>query len=223
MQPARLKCPNCGAPISPQTMRCKYCGTHLTFRDNVVALKSSYKCPECGASIGTGSFICTSCGKVLTTEPKELSILRAEQKRIRFFHDKRLNRIPNEVRLRLEPDEYVYSDVAGKEGVKYGKKKQFIVTDRRIIVYHEKGIFSKTPSTRQVSYDDIVAIDNLDEVGIDTTVVVVQCFNENNDVIVSFPLFSSDAEDFTESAKIAFDNHRLQRKDITALLCFANI
>lgn len=224
MQPIGLKCPNCGAPISTQIMRCKYCGTHLTFRDNMVALESSGKCPECGASVGTGSFICIGCGKVLTTDPKELSILRAEQKRIRFLHNERLNTLPEEVRQRLESDEYVYSVIEGKEGVKYGKKKQFIVTDRKIIVYHEKGIFSKTPVIREISYDNVVEVlIPSDMVDLDFTVAAVQCFNKADNLVISFPLFSSDAEDFSTNAEIAFDNHRLQRKSIVALLCFAKI
>lgn len=223
MQPIRLKCPNCGAPISPPTMRCRYCGTHLTLRDNIVTLKSLYKCPECGASVGIGSFICTSCGKVLTTDPRELKILRAEQKRIRFLHDERLNSLPEEVRRSLEPDEFVYSVIEGKEGVKYGKKKQFIVTDKRIIVYYEEGIFHKTPVMYDFSYDEVVAIGSEDEVDLDFTLVGVRCFNDDESLVITFPLFSSDAEDFVTNAEFAFDNHRLQRKDIIALLCFANV
>lgn len=230
MQPISLKCPNCGAPISSQTMRCKYCRTHLLFRDNIVALEKSYKCPECGTSIGTGSVICIGCGKVLTTDPKELNIFRAEQKRIKFLHNERLNSLPEEVRQRLEPDEYVYSIVEGKEGVKYGKKKQFIVTNKRIIVHHAGSGYTRRgltwhkvgPEIREISYDGVVVIGSEDKVDLDFTVVVVRCFKEDENLVVSFPLFSSDAEDFATSAEIAFDNHRLQRKGIMALWCFAN-
>jgi len=225
MKPIGLKCPNCGASISSSIERCSYCGTHLMFRDNVLTPTSMHECPNCRASIGSGSFICCSCGRVITSEPKELNILRGEQKRIQFFHNERLNSTPLEIRQKLQPDEYLYYVVEAKEGVgvKHTVSRQhFAVTDKRILVSKGAGIFSK-PVAREIPYENIAGLAYEDLSHLDFTLLEVRTFKENENLTITFPLFSSEASDFRICLETAFNNHRLQRKDITALLCFATI
>lgn len=225
MEPVGLKCPNCGAPISSSVERCGNCGTYFLFQDNVPTPRSSYECPECKVSIGAGSYVCCNCGKVLTTDPKELGILRGEQKRIRFFHNERLNSAPIEIRQKLQPDEYVYCVVEAKEGVgvKYTASKQhFVVTDKRILVHKGAGLFSK-PMAREISYDSIAGLAYEDFVDLGFTLAGVRTFKENENLTITFPLFSPEAENFRTCFETAFEDHRLQRKDIMALLCFASV
>jgi hypothetical protein len=204
-------------------MRCEYCGTYLIFRDNMTIIKSSSECPECKASIGTGSFVCTNCGRVLATDSKELSILKAEQKRIQFFHEERLNSI-QEVRQELGPTEYVYCVVEGKEGVKYGLKRKIVVTDKRVVVCNESGIFKKTLALqREIPYDVVAGLAYEDELDLNFTLASVRTFNDDERLTITFPLSSSGAQNFRASFETAFENHRLQRKDILSLLCFAKV
>jgi len=228
MQPAAIKCPNCNAPISSQSKRCQYCGTQLSFRNNILTLEKECICPDCGESIGSGSYFCIFCGKLLTRKPRELSILRIEQKRIQHLHNQRLSLIPEAVRRMLEAREFVFYVVEGREGSKRGKKKLFIVTERRIIVYFPgkaQGFFSRRqePELREIKYDEILEVLIPSDVPeLDLSLAAIECFKEEDKLLIFFPLYSSEPKRFSEAVDTAFNNFRLQRKDINAILCFAD-
>ena len=213
------KCPNCSAPISYGTLKCKYCGAYLVLQNNALSLKTLTACPECDAPIGVGSFICVNCGKILTTNSKELDMLKMLQERIQFNQNKLLNSVFNIVRERLEPKEYIYF-VIGTRGVFWkGTDKQAVVTNKRIVRY-QNGKFS------DIHYGDIVSISKpIDQTPRDFILagsysVVITTHEED------IPFLFSDlptAEGFSREANLAYNNSTLKKKDINALLCFTKI
>ena len=57
--PGSLRCPSCGAPVSPETRSCPFCAT-------VLALVS---CPSCFATLFEGDRHCSACGTEVARVP----------------------------------------------------------------------------------------------------------------------------------------------------------
>lgn len=223
MQPVALKCPNCSAPVSPQTRNCEYCGAHLTFKNNVLNLSDTFQCPKCGASLGFGSFVCIKCGKILASDPETTSILKSQQKRIKFMQNRlRQSILFDIVRQRLDPNEMIYHLSGRKKGLIFGKDLQFMVTDKRIIVYVDR-------TFHDISYENIVTITqpirltapdfDIGEITIGYHVVITTYEGDRPFMFNDFSL----AANFSNEANRCFENHTFKRKDIMALLCFADI
>lgn len=67
-----VKCPNCGAEVSNQSMFCNVCGGQLVQKKE----KTNNLCSNCGAKIEEGYLFCTSCGsKVSDMKKKEQNVL----------------------------------------------------------------------------------------------------------------------------------------------------
>ena len=227
------KCPVCNAPIPDKNSRCPYCGTYLNYVNNIHLENKPSKCPTCGENLGIGTFLCVYCGSVLTKNPRELDILRTEQKRVRHLLRKRLDKIPKELINKLESNEFVYSVVNGKQGSKRAKEKFFIATDKRVIIYDpnesykKSGLFSWTksaPEINEILYDEIVQVlmpSNVPELGV--SLAAIDCFDEEKKLLVYFPVDSPDSERFSDAAKSAYENYRFRHKEIMAILAFSEI
>lgn len=218
-----VKCPNCGASLSPQTKKCEYCGTHLTFQNNVLSFTNTIECPECRTLLGEGSFICVKCGKILSSDSETISILKGQQKRIRFMQDRlRQSIVFDVVKQRLESKEMIYHVTGRKRGLIFGQDLQFVVTDKRIIVY-VNGIFS------DILYENIVTVSqpirvtvpdyDIGERTIGYQVIITTYEGDRPFMFNDYSL----ASHFSDAVNLGFGNHALKRKDITALLCFADV
>src|SRR5437588_8298602 len=73
MEAQTLNCPNCGAAISSDALRCQYCESKL----------ATVACPSCFGMMFIGSAHCPHCGAAVADATKaELSILKCPRCKI---------------------------------------------------------------------------------------------------------------------------------------------
>jgi len=144
----QLKCPNCGANIPRETLKCEYCGaSFILSKDNRLLPKKVIVCPECGQELPEDSVLCLQCGKILTKSERDVKKLRHIQNKIRATQKTLRESIYEKVPI--EDDEYLFL-IDPKAGGSFGKK-YWIVTNKRVMTY-EEGRFL------EVKYEDVVDI-----------------------------------------------------------------
>jgi len=152
MKVIELKCPNCGALVSKETMECEYCGANLVLAvDGSLAYKAVVSCLKCGSPVPSGSWLCPDCGEVVT---RDVEALKALQYRLRFEQYNKKKALPAVVRNRLKPDEYVYSSINMQE------ERVFVVTDKRVIDFENERFL-------EIPWHDVVSVGEIvDKVGL---------------------------------------------------------
>jgi len=147
-----LNCPNCGALVSRETMKCAYCGAELVMTsDGSLAAGAMFGCSKCGFSIPKGSWLCMSCGEVVT---KDVEALKELQRKVRFEQYVKRKALPSTVRKILRPDEYVYSSLIQEEFWSTSPNRIYVVTDKRLIKL-EKEEYTEIPLSNTMSVGEI--------------------------------------------------------------------
>jgi RNA polymerase subunit RPABC4/transcription elongation factor Spt4 len=148
-----LKCPNCGALIEKDRMKCQYCGAELILLPNGSGLefKVETACPKCGRTNEKSSWFCVNCNTILT---EDIEMLRERQRKMRFLQNKIKNDLPDLITKTLDSDEIFYCEVNSGNGLQY-----FVVTNKRLTSYMKK-FFSGADCT-EVLLKDIVSISPL--------------------------------------------------------------
>lgn len=147
MKVVELKCPNCGALVSKDTMKCEYYGANLILAvDGSLAYKGIASCPKCGSPLPSGSWVCLNCGEAVT---KDQEALKELQHRLRFEQYNRKKVLPPVVHNRLKPDEYVYSSFNVQD------ERVYVVTDKRVVKF-ENEQFSDAPWRDVISVGEIM-------------------------------------------------------------------
>lgn len=146
---AALNCPNCGAPLRKETMKCEYCGSELVLLQDGSSfrLKNESTCPKCGATNEKSSWFCLNCNTILT---KNTEMLRILQKKLRFVQDQMkqdfLKKVPSSLIRTVDTGEYFYSTLSREQGANlYG------ITNKRLIKY-------KDGNYKEISLSEIVDI-----------------------------------------------------------------
>jgi hypothetical protein len=203
MIPIPLKCPNCGAMVSRETMKCQYCGAGLILTENGSALLSRKRiaCPKCGNPVAEGSWFCVVCGEIVT---KDVNHLKQIQKKIRFQQESMKNDMP-EIRDKIEPDEFVYWLFVYKGLL---ANKYFVVTDKRLVKYELFGEYWKAP------WSEVVSIGNPQFDGYSNKFVV-----KTFEGAVTFDFGESSCWNFHNAVHRALNDYTNQTKDIRALIC----
>lgn len=207
MIPIPLKCPNCGAMVSRETMKCQYCGASLILAEDGSTLLSRKRtaCPKCGNSIADGSWFCIACGEITT---KDSNHLKQIQKKIRFQQESLKNDVP-EIRDKIEPDEFIYFLFRYKG---LFANKYFIATDKKIIKYELFGKYWEAP------WSEVVSIGNPEFESFPSggyrSSFKVQTFNET----VTFDFGENSCSQFHTAVHQALNDYTLQKKDIKALV-----
>jgi predicted nucleic acid-binding Zn ribbon protein len=99
-----LKCPNCGALIPRESMKCEYCGAGLALTSDGSALLSQKQtaCPSCGNPVASDAWFCVKCQTILTPNTERLNQIQAK---LQFSQQQLRKQYPS---LPLEPEEFVY-------------------------------------------------------------------------------------------------------------------
>jgi len=212
MEARVLKCPNCGAPTSPYTTRCEYCGAYIYFKNDTFTLRNLVKCHTCGASVGEGSLICVGCGTILATSPTDIESLKEIQKRIAFIQKNLKEKLPGPLRQRLNEDEYIYF-------IELTKYVDTIVTDRRVLRLKRESKGNPVDKLEDIPYSEIVSVGNVEPVPLPPFLEMGWKFVD----LVTFggPLkfvIVRNGEEFQRAVQVALDNHVHKRKDINAII-----
>lgn len=207
MKVVELRCPNCGAMVSRQTMKCQYCGASLILaEDGSAVYRKRIVCPKCGNPVAEGSWFCIVCGEIIT---KDVSRLKQMQKKIRFQQEKLKEDMP-EIRDKIEPDEFIYFLFYYK-GIL--SNKYFVVTDKKLMKYELHGQYWEAP------WSEVVSIGNPEFESYGSwgykNKFEVQTFKET----VSFDFGESSCAQFHANVHRALNDYNLQRRDIRALIC----
>ena len=159
-----LKCPNCGATVSRDSMNCAYCGAGITIaQDGLHFLPHKQAaCPKCGNTIVEDAWFCVNCGQVTT---KDVQHLKQVQKKI-VFEQSCLKEVLAEINGRLEPNEFVYYVINSDYS-----KDCVAVTDKKLINYQHKRYWNALLS-------EIVAVREPENDGYKNT-MTVQTLNGN--------------------------------------------
>lgn len=208
MIPIPLKCPNCGAMIPRETMKCQYCGASVILAQDGSTLvpRKQNVCPKCGNSIADGSWFCVMCGEVIT---KEVNHLKQIQKKLRFQQES-LRKDMQEIRDKIEPDEFIYFLFQHKG---FLANKYFVVTDRRLIKYELYGQCWEAPLSEVVSIGN-PKFESYGSMGYRNT-FTLQTFGET----VTFDFGEGNCWQFHTAVHQALNDYTLQKKDIRAVIC----
>lgn len=126
-----LKCFNCGANISRETLKCEYCGANYVFSvDGNLTYQAVISCPSCGQELSTDSTVCLSCGKILTRDEKAIKKAKLFQRRVRDIQTLMRRNLPSEIGI--EDSEFIHTCQRWGNGV-------FVVTEKRLISYYGQG------------------------------------------------------------------------------------
>lgn len=205
MKVMELRCPNCGAMVSRETMKCKYCGANLVLVQDKLTLRNTMSCPKCGTSNGEGSFLCVNCGEVLT---ENVQFLKEVQKRIRFDQKRTREELSNKIKGVLEQDEFIkYSH--------YFARHYFVITERRILM-HQDTVFGKR--FWEAPWDEIASISSPIPI-FGGTKVIVTTFDGKEEKFE----FLGIATRFSVEAKNGLNDHMLGKKDIRAQIYRLNL
>lgn len=198
-----LKCPNCGAMVPRETMKCQYCGADLILAQDGSTLlpRKQNVCPKCGNSMANGSWFCVMCGEVIT---KDVNHLKQIQKKLRFQQESLKKDMP-EILDKIEPNEFIYFLFYYKG---FLANKYFIITDKKLMKFELYGQYWEAPLS------EIVSIGNPEFDGYRNK-FTVQTFNET----VPFDFGENSCWDFHRAVHQALNDYNLQKKDIRALIC----
>lgn len=203
MIPIPLKCPNCGAMVQRESMKCQYCGASLLLAEDGSTLLSRKRiaCPKCGNSMADGSWFCIACGEVTT---KDVNHLKQIQKKIRFQQESMKNDMP-EILDKIEPAEFIHWLFVHKG---LFANKYFVVTDKKLIKYELFGEYWEAP------WSEVVSIGNPEFDGYSNR-FVVKTFEET----VTFDFGENSCWNFHNAVHRALNDYTSQTKDIRALVC----
>jgi ribosomal protein S27AE len=204
-----LKCPNCGAMVSRETMKCQYCGASLILTEDGSTLLSRKRivCPKCGSTMAEGSWFCRVCGEIIT---KDVNHLKQIQKKIRFQQESSRNDIP-EICDKIEPDEFICFLFRYKGLL---ANKYFVATDKKLIKYELFGQYWEAPWSEVVSIGN-PEFESFPSLGTHRNSFKVQTFNET----VTFDFGENSCWQFHTAVHQALNDYTLQKKDIRALIC----
>jgi hypothetical protein len=215
-----LNCPNCGALVSRETMKCEYCGADLIITaDGGLASRGMMSCPKCGFSIPKGSWLCINCGEVVT---KDVEALKELQRKVRFEQHIKRKGLPSTIREILKPDEYIYSSIL-QEGFWSAKPDRiYVVTDRRLIKL-EKEKYTEIPWSKIMSVGEIEH--KTEFFSSPRYEFIVHTLG--GDVKFNYYIYSRqdtlasiDWTRFHSDVINVLENHNLRRKDLKAQICF---
>jgi len=203
-----IKCPNCGAMVSRETMKCQYCGASLILAEDGSSLLSRKRviCPKCGSAMADGSWFCTACGEILT---KDVDHLKQIQRKMRFQQESLKNDLP-EIYDKIEPDEFIYFSFRFKGLL---ANKYFVVSDKKLIKYELHGQYWDAPWSEIVGIEG-PRFESYGSWGYKNS-LVVQTFSGP----VTFDFGESNCLQFHRVTLQALNDYTLQRKDIRALIC----
>ncbi|MEM3673295.1 MAG: zinc ribbon domain-containing protein [Candidatus Bathyarchaeia archaeon] len=150
-----LKCPNCGALLDKEQMKCQYCGADLVLSPDgsYFIFRAEATCPKCGAINEKSSWFCMGCNTILT---KDTDMLKELQKKIRLEQESMISCMPSWMGEKLEPDEFIYF-VLYEE---IGGNNFYAITDKRIIKSrhgkYEEALLSEVVSIGPVRTKQVV-------------------------------------------------------------------
>lgn len=206
----KLKCPHCGAPIPRETLRCSYCGTQVVLLQNgTLTMKNTTSCPNCGDPCERDSWFCMNCGTLLTDDPRELGILKEQQRKLRFKQEKVKELLPKEIKRELEPDEYIHFYYKG-----IGTPHE-VVTKNRILRF-DTGWFIKRENWKRAPWSEVVSISEPYGGLAGVWSLNVTTFNETFALVFQEV---ANAIKFRSFCVKALANHNLRKRDIEATIC----
>lgn len=210
-----LKCPNCGAIVSKETMKCDYCGADIILESTgKMGSIGTNLCPKCKFENAKGAWFCSNCGNIITTE---IGYLRQSQRRIKHWQDLLRKDLPEHLKktFDIQKEEFLHYVDA-----KY-KHENYVVTEKKFIkFYSPSGIFaSKRKEIWALNWDDVNSITSPT---LQYNVNVVFCFQslEKRDFKkITKPIVMGGFQCYQES-KIAFENAMHERRDNRAILYY---
>lgn len=215
-----LNCPNCGALVSRETMKCEYCGADLIIAaDGTFASRGMMSCPKCGFSIPKGSWLCINCGEVVT---KDVGALKELQRKVRFEQYIKRKGLPSTIREILKPDEYAYSSILQEGFWSTSPNRVYVVTDRRLIKLEEEE-HTEIPLSNIMSVGEIEY--KTEFFSFPRYEFIVHTLRGN--VKFSYYIYSRqdtltsvDWGRFHNDVIYVLENYNLRKKDLKAQVCF---
>ena len=196
-----LKCPNCGAIISRNNLKCQYCGAELIIAQDGLTFipRKQQNCPKCSTPQADGAWFCLNCGEILA---KDIEHVKNLQKKIQFTQEDIRAKLA-QFSDKIEPNEFFYH-LLYHNG--FFSNKYYAVSDKKLIKFDYNNYW-------QAPLSEIVGVGSPQHDGYNST-LTIQTFKET----VKLDFGDSMDYDFYNALYRALDNYTLQKKDIYALI-----
>jgi predicted nucleic acid-binding Zn ribbon protein len=218
-----LRCPNCGASIPRETVKCEYCGASLILAPEGTTLLpwKQVACPKCGNTVPVDAWFCAKCGEILT---KDIEHLQQIQRKLVFSQE-------NIRKIVLISDKHEKPVLLGDkleqtEFVHYWSQNRGIFTHKYYFVTEKKLAYFETHKKTywQVLMSDILSIGKpyftTNYNAPSNHFFNVQTFNGS--ITLEFgsgSVSQSDAWAFYRALNKALSDYTLQKRDIRAIIC----
>jgi hypothetical protein len=174
-----VKCPNCGANVSKNELKCKYCGAELIMlskSDQDSQVEALKPCPQCNMEIEIADLICPTCGEILVKNFKDALALYNKLNE-EFAHSQNLIKKEFLEKLPtyrsngsfligtggLDSDERLYFFLPYREEPlppwekQQNNKNFYAVTNQRLILFYS----NKYPKYREIALNSIISVSPL--------------------------------------------------------------